>query len=383
MIKVSLIGVSGYASLYLKNLERLHGEGRLSLVAALVHEPHQHAKEIERLQNLGAAIFETAEAFFSHKKGQVDLCCIPTGIPSHGALSCRALETGCNVLVEKPAAASVEEIDQIQATALKEGKKVFVGYQNMYSHEVWDIKEALLAGAIGKVQGLYCMGLWPRSSDYFKRNSWAGRVVLDGQWIYDSVLHNAFGHFLNLLCFWSGTERNASAKIEQVEAKMYRVLPIESFDTCSVRLVTEAGTEMVMTVSHNSKTTVDPVIRIQGTKGSIEWTPEHYTINGLTQPTVPGVDASFNKARSTMFDHVVATLNGKEVPVCDLSIARVPTLVVNTMHRDFEINSIDPGLVEAFENDLGPHKAIKGIEEAVQKAFDQGHLLRPLVLEVT
>lgn len=383
MINVSLIGVSGYASLYLKNLERLGKKGMIRLVSALVHDPGAHQPEIMRLKAMGAKVFEEDEAFFSYNVGEVALCCIPTGIPSHGSLSAKALNNGWNVMVEKPAAASIQEIDTMMALAAEVGKEVYVGYQHMYTPEVWQIKEALLSGEIGELEGLYCMGLWPRAMEYFDRNTWAGRVVLDGQWVYDSVLHNAFGHFLNLLCFWSGSERNASARTKNVEADMYRTLPIESFDTCSVKVTTESGTPLFMSVSHNSRKQMDPVIRIQGSKGSLVWSPERYTLNGTCHEVKNGVEASFDRARSLMFDNVIAHLNGEAAAVCDLQIARVPTEVVNTMHRDFPITNVDPELLEPYENELGKHVAIKGIEEAVCRSYENGELLGPLALETT
>jgi len=383
MINVSLIGVSGYASLYLDNLRRLHFEGKICLVSALVHELHKHEREVALLKETNTAVFETATDFFEHGRGTIDLCCIPTGIPSHASLSIMALRTGSHVLVEKPAAASVEEIEAMQKVASELNRTVFVGYQNMYSEETWNIKEALLGGVIGEIDTLHCMGLWPRSLDYFKRNDWAGRVVKEGKWIFDSVLHNAFGHFLNLMCFWSGTSINSSCEVDEIEAHMYRVLPIESFDTCSVEIKTASSALIRMTVSHNSYENVDPIIRISGSKGSLEWTPEYYIINGQRYSLTQGVNESFNKARSAMFDNVVARLQGADAHICDLSIARVPTEIVNRMHKSFQITPVDEALVSSYENDMGYHKAIIGLEEAVKRSFEEGVLLDIAELEVS
>lgn len=383
MINVSLIGVSGYASLYLENLRRLHFEGKIRLVSALVHEVHKHEKEVALLQETNTAVFETASEFFKHQQGSIDLCCIPTGIPSHGTLSIMALQAGCNVLVEKPAAASIEEIEAMQQVAIEMNKQVFVGYQNMYSDETWSIKEKLLNGAIGELKTLHCIGMWPRSLGYFERNDWAGRVLKNGNWIFDSVLHNAFGHFLNLMCFWSGTALKDSCKVDSIEARMLRVLPIESFDTCSVEINTTSGTRILMTVSHNSHENVDPAIRIIGSNGEFEWTPEYYTLNGKRHTLTDGVNESFNIARSTMFDNVVARLQGGEAHICDLSVARVPTEIVNKMHKNFEIVPVDKALVSSYENDMGHHKAIKGLEDAVKKSFEEGALLDIVGLEVS
>ena len=72
-----------------------------------------------------------AGEMFEAISGKADLCCIPTGLDSHHTLTLKALEAGCHVLVEKPAANKVEEIDEIHQMSIVQKKMVMVGFHAM------------------------------------------------------------------------------------------------------------------------------------------------------------------------------------------------------------------------------------------------------------
>jgi len=383
MIKAALIGVSGYASLYLKNLIRLQENGVLDLEAVLIKNPDEHEEEAAFIKANGADIFSDSTAFFEAiaNKG-VELCCIPTSIYSHAHLSLEAMKAGCHVLVEKPAAATVADIDKMLEGAKEYDRKVFVGYQDIYHESIWHIKRLILEGVIGELQSLSLLGLWPRSMAYFTRNEWAGKLKLDDHWIYDSVLHNAFGHFLNLMCFWAGSEPGRSAEVDKVSGNLYRTMPIESFDTCSIKVRTTSGKNLLAHLSHSSKNNVDPEIRILGTRGSIEWQPASYKVNGELFEVANNTAESLSMSRTTMFDNVVEILHGKEKHCCSLEIARVPTQIANLLHAELPITSLSNGLVSTYENELGKHLAITGLEELMNLAHHKHSLMQPLVLNV-
>src|SRR5439155_242057 len=82
--------------------------------------------------------------------GSVDAVVIATPTTTHAELAVAALETGKHILVEKPLAASVEEIDRI-ATASGD-RIVMAGHTFVYNSAVAAVRELVRSGELGRVQ---------------------------------------------------------------------------------------------------------------------------------------------------------------------------------------------------------------------------------------
>lgn len=81
---------------------------------------------------------------------------------SHGALTLRALDMGCHVLVEKPMADSVAECDAMIAKAREKGLVLSVDHSDLFDPMVMRAKALVAAGVCGE---LVAVDVW-RSSDY-------------------------------------------------------------------------------------------------------------------------------------------------------------------------------------------------------------------------
>ena len=71
-----------------------------------------------------------------------------------------------------------------------------------------------------------------------------------GEPVLDSVVSNATAHYLHNMLFLMGNALDRSAEPVRMQAEVYRANPIEMFDTCALRLWTEAETELFFTASH-------------------------------------------------------------------------------------------------------------------------------------
>ncbi len=106
-------------------------------------------------------------------RGRIDLCLIPTGIHWHARMTIAALEAGANVLVEKPLAGSSAEVAAVRAAEQRAGRFVAVGCQDFYEPGTTWLQAEVRRGAIGAIQSVRMLGLWPRDRAYFARNNWA------------------------------------------------------------------------------------------------------------------------------------------------------------------------------------------------------------------
>jgi len=165
--EIALIGVSGFGEVHYTNFLQCHREDRLRIVAVTVINHEQQEEKCRVLESIGCRVFSNTDEMFAAISGQCDLCVIPTGIHLHATMTTAVLAAGCNVLVEKPAAATIQEVFSMQEAKRKSDRFVAVGFQKLYAPETLTIKQAILDGFIGRVTSIRCRGLWPRPQSYY------------------------------------------------------------------------------------------------------------------------------------------------------------------------------------------------------------------------
>lgn len=371
--EVCLIGVSGYAGVHYADLVNLHQEGRIRLTAAtIINEAHEIDKS-RRLRELDCRVFADYRDMLEFAKRSCSLCVIPTGIAFHAPMSIHALEAGCNVLVEKPAAATMTEIRQMQEAERRSGCSVAVGFQALYAAETLSVKRMILDGEIGRLKAIRCRGLWPREDSYYARNAWSGRLRVDGAWVLDSPLNNAFSHELAMACFLAGSEERWAAEITEVQAELYRARTMESADTGGLRAVTSEDVSLLFLFSHSSERVLDPEMQILGEGGTILWNPEGIRVS-TRESTRVLPSSSGETRRRAMMDAVLRRLKAPEHFICDLDIASAQTRCVNAAHASSDIHLIPSDCVRMIPSKNSRIPTVVGIEQVVEEGFKEGLL---------
>jgi predicted dehydrogenase len=376
--RLALIGISGYGRIHLQLARECRERGELDLVAATVINPHEEAENVAELAAHGCAIYSDFEKMLAEHAGAIDLCLIPTGIPWHARMTIAALRAGANVLVEKPLAGSVAEVEAVEAEEKKSGRFVAVGFQDFYEPGTAWLKEELVKGAIGEIQSVRFLGLWPRRRSYFTRNDWAGRLKLGAVPVLDSPLNNAFAHFVMLSLFFASQELHGASNATPDGVELFRAHAIESFDTAVVKLHTPSGVKLWFGVSHVSHETVEPEIFIHGSSGTACWRYENeaWLIDGQgrrqhrTMPNIMGT-------RQAMMAAVLRRLREPDVPVCGVAMARRHTEVIEAIHRASPIYSFPSAQVQWRGDDGNGSEEpdVAGLTAAMRRAFSSQELL--------
>ncbi len=128
MINVAIIGVTGFGWVHYEDIMREVANGNFSVKAAAIINPDEAKEQIKNLTAAGAVIYEDYQQMLDCLAGQIDLCFIPTGIHWHAKMAISAMRAGANVYLEKPAAATVQEIRAMQQAEKETGKWVAVGF---------------------------------------------------------------------------------------------------------------------------------------------------------------------------------------------------------------------------------------------------------------
>jgi predicted dehydrogenase len=367
MIRAAIVGVSGYGRWHLLMAMEQALVGRLRLVGAAIINQHEEAMICGRLRRHGVPVFDTFEAMLAALAGQIDLVLLPTALHCHAPMTLAALRAGAHVLVEKPVAATLQEVDEIIGVQAAAGRVVGVGFQELYAPAVHEIKHAVLAGEIGPLRHIVVRAQWPRPASYYTRNHWAGRLRANGRWVLDSPVSNAMAHFAMLALFWAGTAAHGAADIATLEAELYRAHAIESFDTASLRVTTETGVEILFFGSHAVATELAPEIHLFGERGEITWRYE----KEFTLTTRDGHSRRVPlplqlETRLNVLEAVVGRIKGLPSFVVGPDLGRIHTRLIDALHEFFPIHTVPAASAE-------PH--IAGLEEAFAEAAARRVLL--------
>jgi len=94
-----------------------------------------------------------AEKIFSDP--DIDAVVIATPVKSHFDLSVKALEAGKHILVEKPMATTVNEVEEIGRLAEEKNLIAMVGHTFLYNPAIRSVKKIMDAGQLGDIRYIY------------------------------------------------------------------------------------------------------------------------------------------------------------------------------------------------------------------------------------
>jgi len=149
-------------------------------LAVAVDPLEERRKEAEEVY--GCATFASLDDAL--KAPDADLAVICTRSADHAGHSIAALETGLHVLVEKPAALSVSEMDGMTGAAEKAGKILTVHQSGRKAADLRFVRETIDSDVLGDV-------FWIRYSTqaFFRRNDWQQLKRFGGGYLNNNGVH--------------------------------------------------------------------------------------------------------------------------------------------------------------------------------------------------
>jgi len=333
-VRFAVVGIGGFAAVHHRKIRDEEDRGRARLTAVAETALDRFQDEAAAFAQRGARIYGNAAEMLRAEQGRADVVCLPVGIHAHAPLTIAAMEAGYNVLVEKPPAATVEDVDAMIETGRRTGRFCAVGFQLLSSPLLRRLKSLLVSGRLGRLRELACRAHWPRSTSYYERNRWAGTSRLDGEWVLDGPMNNACAHYLMNLLFLAGRTRETAAEPVRVRAEIYAARGIGGEDTTVLLAELSDGARIYFGVTHACREGAGPVFRIAGSRGTI--TGELHgemkaVLNGQGEIELenPGGDD-----HQRLFANVIDYCRG-EAPALHspLALARSMTLTMNAAYE--------------------------------------------------
>ena len=137
---------------------------------------------------------ESVKAYTDYKemleKERPELVAIATESGKHAAIAIDCINSGSNVIIEKPIALSLEDADAIIAAADAKGVKVCANHQNRFNKSIQKIRDALEKNRFGKMFYATAHIRWCRDHEYYDRAAWRGTWEQDGGALMNQCIHN-------------------------------------------------------------------------------------------------------------------------------------------------------------------------------------------------
>lgn len=382
MVRLCVIGFGGYgrtlAELILRNSEKLN----CRLVAAAERFMSRCPKTVEYLSAHDVALYDDATKMLDDLRGRCEGVYIGTGIASHEPLTIAAAQRGYHIHLEKPPAATVQEVDEMLAVVEKHRRICVVGFQAVHSNEIRFIKDGLASGKLGRIQTITCRTGWPRGDSYYSRTDWAGKLRAADRWVLDGPATNALAHQITNLLLLASPHPYRLARCASVRAELYAAAAAEAHDTAAIEMRTDAGLSVHFLATLSPKTQHGPILQVVAERGRAVYNyggPTEITYADGTSESCPFDPTHGRENMLAEFVKAVHTGDGSHLR-CDLSNARQMTLATDGAHESSgRIHRIPPAFCRTENPGTKDQTTVlEGIDELMRAAADRACLFSDL-----
>lgn len=269
-LRVGLVGVGGFGGTLLQYIAKLQQEGRFVLASACDIRMDKHRSALTAEPFGAVRAYQDYDEFLAAEK-QLDAVIIATPIPLHVEMGMKAMATGYNVMLEKPPALTIQDIDCMIAMHRQTGKYFAVGFQHTSEQSFLKFCDELRQGRVGEIRSIAAKGLWKRTHGYFTRTPWAGRLLFEDQYVLDGTINNPFSHLLMNSLLIAGLQGDREALPVSVQAELYQANTIEGEDSSCLRAMMDNGVQVFFCASICGEENATPSIGVIGSDGYGSW----------------------------------------------------------------------------------------------------------------
>lgn len=203
----------------------------------------------------GPAVYDDLDAMLAAETPDVVHVCTPPG--AHPAQTIAAFGAGAHVVVEKPPAPSLDELEKMTDAAAAADRRLAVVFQQRTGTAAAHVKRLLDSGALGRPLVAQCQTLWYRDAGYFAV-PWRGKWETEGG---GTTLGHGI-HQIDLLAFLLGDWAS-------VEGRLWRLDRDTQTEDLSTATVVFEGGAVAQHVSSTLSPRETSSIRIDTEKATV------------------------------------------------------------------------------------------------------------------
>ena len=226
-LKSAIIGCGRISYKHIEAIINNSKETELVALCDIVEERAVERKEqyLTAFPNANINIYSDYKEMLENEN--IDYLAIATESGYHGEIALHCLNKGVNIIIEKPMAMTLKEIDDINKLSDEKDLKVAVSHQNRFNPPIQKLRKAIDEGKFGKIINGTARILWTRDQNYYDLAPWRGTKALDGGTLMNQCIHN-----IDLL-LWMMDSEVVSVKSER--GTFLRDIEMEDFGALLIR----------------------------------------------------------------------------------------------------------------------------------------------------
>lgn len=289
-IGVGFIGAGDIANLHAEAINSMPG----AELIGLWNRTSEKGKVKAEL--FGCKTYDSVESLLADTN--IDAVFILTNMETHCDYTIQAAEAGKHVLVEKPAASSIAELEQMNASIQKAGVKCMPVHNYIYEPGIERAKQMIEGGKLGDVTQFYMMYNIHHADDIRAR--------------YPGVIRQILTHHSYTMLYLAGSPKTISCLKNTVDDTL---APQENVAMANIKMQNGALSHLCASFA-NDDHAGDPwtcIIKVIGTKGSTRYSYRDFVINdrnGAHSQTYQNYPESIKNTATHFVNRVVR--NGEE-----------------------------------------------------------------------
>ena len=297
-IGIGFIGAGDIANLHAEAVNNLPGAELIGLWN------RSHDKARTKASTFGCKSYDSVEALLSDPK--INAVFVLTNMETHCEYTLQAAEAGKHILVEKPAASSIAELEKMQKAIDQAGVKCMPVHNYIYEPGVMRAKQMIDSGNLGDVTQFYMM-----------YNIHHADVVRAR---YPGVIRQILTHHSYTMLYLAGSPKTISCFKNTVDDSL---APQENVALANIQM--QNGTLSHLCASFaNDDHAGDPwtcIIKVIGTKGSTRYSYRDFVINDRNGAHSQTYQCYPESIKNTATHFINKVLRDNEAPLSSLQDA--------------------------------------------------------------
>jgi predicted dehydrogenase len=284
-IKIGFLGAGNVADLHAEAVNSLPGAKLKGLWSWKPEEGKVKAVQY------GCQTYDSSEQLLDDP--EIDAVFVLTNMETHCHYTVKAAESGKHILVEKPAASNIQELEQMKAAVKKAGVYCMPGHNYIYESGVKRAHSMVQSGKLGDITQFYMMYNIQHADEVRAR--------------YPGVIRQIMTHHAYTMLYLAGEPKSISCYRHTVDPS---IAPQENVAMAIMKLASGALSHLCASFA-NDDHAGDPwtcMIKVIGTKGSTRYSYRDWVINERNGPhsqTFHSYPESIKNTASFFVDRVI------------------------------------------------------------------------------
>tara|TARA_R110000868_G_scaffold108065_7_gene295430 strand:+ start:8987 stop:9958 length:972 start_codon:yes stop_codon:yes gene_type:complete len=312
-IGIGFIGAGDIANLHAEAINSLPGAKLVGLWNRTFEKGAIKAK------NFGCKTYKTEDELFEDP--EIDAVFILTNMETHCDYTIRAAKAGKHILVEKPAASSIAELELMQQAVDKAGVKCMPVHNYIYESGIQRAKSMIESGKLGDISQFYMMYNIHHAEEIRAR--------------YPGVIRQILTHHSYTMLYLAGQPKTVSCLKHTVDPT---IAPQENVAMANIQM--QNGTLSHLSASFaNDDHAGDPwtcIIKVIGTKGSTRYSYRDWVINARNGAHSQTYHCYPESIKNTATHFINNVLRNNEAPLSSLKDAITCQRIIEACEKSVE-----------------------------------------------